>query len=80
MLITVLFPLAHLSQISLKFSPLILSSISLPFRMFADKPSEVLNENQADNKSKETKSRRKSKKQAGSNSVARDKEHGYEKK
>lgn len=41
-----------------------------------DKPSEVLNENQADNKSKETKSRRKSKKQAGSNSVARDKEHG----
>lgn len=41
-----------------------------------DKPSEVLNENQADNKSKETKSRRKSKKQAGSNSGARDKEYG----
>ena len=71
--------LSYLSQISLKFSLSILSSISHQFLIFADKNSEVLNENQSDNKPKEIKSRRKSKKQVGSKSGARDKELRYEK-
>lgn len=71
--------LSYLSQISWKFSLSILSSISHQFLIFADKNPEVLNENQADNKPKEIKSRRKSKKQVGSKSVARDKELRYEK-